>query len=77
MAGPGAKYDIIVWGASGFVGKLICEYLVAHYGKDSSLRWAMGGRSKSKLEDVRAGLGPAGADIPILTGDASDADALD
>lgn len=77
MAGPGAKYDIIVWGASGFVGKLICEYLVSRYGGDPSVRWAMGGRSQSKLEDVRAGLGAAGADIPIITGDASDTDALD
>ena len=76
MAGPGAKYDVIVWGASGFVGKLICEYLFSHYGKDRSLRWAMGGRSQTKMEEVRAGLGAGAKDIPIITGDAADADAL-
>jgi len=73
----GVKFDIIVWGASGFVGKLICEYLVSHYGRDPGLRWAMGGRSKAKLEAVREALGPVAADVPILTGDAADPVALE
>jgi short subunit dehydrogenase-like uncharacterized protein len=73
---PGAKFDIIVWGASGFVGKLICEYLVAQYGCGRGVRWAMGGRSQSKLEAVRDGLGSVASDVPIITGDAADPQAL-
>lgn len=76
-AKSGAPYDVIVWGASGFVGKLICEYMVATYGASGPVKWAMGGRNQAKLEEVRSGLG-AGADaIPIVTGDAHDAAALD
>jgi len=74
---PDEKFDIIVWGASGFVGKLICEYLVSRYGNDPSLRWAMGGRSRAKLEAVRDTLGPAAADVTVLTGDAADPVALE
>ena len=77
MSDTGEKFDLIVWGASGFVGKLICQYLVKQYGSDTSLRWAMGGRSKARLEAVRRDLGKAAAHVPILTGDASDAVSLD
>ncbi len=70
------EFDLIVWGATGFVGELICEYLVAHYA-GSDIRWAMGGRSASKLEAVRAKLGAAAADVPLVTGDAMDKAALD
>lgn len=69
-------FDLIVWGASGFVGELICEYLVDHY-KDAGVKWAMGGRSQSKLEGVRGRLGPGAAQVPIVTGDALDKAALD
>ncbi len=72
-----AKFDVIVWGASGFVGKLICEYLVSNYPDPNSLRWAMGGRSHSKLQSVRNELGPDASDIPIITADASDQAALE
>lgn len=75
--GPGAKYDVLVWGASGFVGKLICEYLVANYGGDPGFRWAIGGRSAAKLEALKKDLGPLAADLPVLTGDASDLSALE
>ncbi len=70
------KFDLVVWGASGFVGKLICEYLASSYG-GGSLHWAMGGRSQEKLEAVRASLGDGAQNIPIVTGDAMDAAALD
>ena len=44
------KYDLVIYGASGFTGQLICEYLSTH--KDtSSLSWAIAGRNKSKLEE--------------------------
>ncbi|MDF1865792.1 MAG: saccharopine dehydrogenase, partial [Saprospiraceae bacterium] len=48
------EFDIIVWGASGFTGRLVAEYLFNNYGVDQTIKWAMGGRSQTKLEKVRA-----------------------
>ena len=42
------KFDIVVYGASGFTGKLVAEYLAAQYGAGSGLTWAMAGRSRDK-----------------------------
>ncbi len=46
------KFDIVVYGASGFTGKLVAEYLAAQYGAGSGLTWAMAGRSRDKLAAV-------------------------
>jgi short subunit dehydrogenase-like uncharacterized protein len=68
-------YDLIVFGATGFTGRLVAEYLHTAHGDDASLRWAIAGRSAAKLAEVRDALGlPAG--IPLLVADAGDADAL-
>ena len=45
-----AKFDIVVYGATGFTGQLVAEYLAAHYKGDDALKWAMAGRSLGKLE---------------------------
>ena len=42
-------FDLIIWGASGYTGKLVCEYIVKNY-KKNNLKWALGGRNKSKIE---------------------------
>ena len=70
-----SKIDILVYGASGFTGQLVAEYLAARYGSDKTLRWAMAGRSLDKLESVRAAIG-APADTPLIAADASDAGAV-
>jgi short subunit dehydrogenase-like uncharacterized protein len=41
-----SKFDIVVYGATGFTGRLVAEYLAAQYRNDASLKWAMAGRSK-------------------------------
>ena len=69
MAAEQREFDIVVWGATGFTGRLVAEYLLEVYGTDS-FRWALGGRSQRKLEEVRRELG---ADLPLLLGDAGDA----
>jgi short subunit dehydrogenase-like uncharacterized protein len=69
MASP--KFDIVVYGATGFTGKLVAEYLAAHYKGDASLKWAMAGRSKDKLAAVRDEIG-APKDLPLIVADASD-----
>jgi short subunit dehydrogenase-like uncharacterized protein len=50
------EFDIIVWGATGFTGRLTAEYLLKRYGLDGEVCWALGGRSASKLEDLRSSL---------------------
>ena len=68
----GAEFDIVLWGGSSFVGKLIAEHLHQHYGVGGSLRWAIGGRNKRKLEATRALLGAGAEQLPIIVGDARD-----
>ncbi len=72
MPAEDRKFDIVVWGATGFTGKLVAEYLLERYGATDSVRWGIGGRNQSKLEAVRSGLGAAAAQLPILVGDSND-----
>ena len=67
-------YDIILWGASGFTGRLVAEYLIENYDK-SSLSWAMAGRNKEKLEKIRDEIGAS--DIPLIIADSNDRASLD
>jgi len=70
-------YDVVIWGATGFTGKLVAEYMLEHYHDEVS--WAMAGRSQSKLEALRSDLAhidPRAADIPLLIGDSFDRDSL-
>ncbi|MDF1666854.1 MAG: saccharopine dehydrogenase NADP-binding domain-containing protein [Planctomycetota bacterium] len=68
------RFDIVLWGASGFTGRLVAQYLFDHGPKD--LRWALAGRNKSKLETIRTGLGASADSIPILLGDSGDRESL-
>jgi short subunit dehydrogenase-like uncharacterized protein len=68
-------FDIVVYGATGFTGQLVAEYLAAHYGNDKQLKWAMAGRSLAKLASVRDAIG-APADTPLIVADASDVASL-
>ena len=63
-------FDIIVYGATGYTGRLVAEYLAHHYGTDGP-RWAMAGRSAEKLAEVRDLIG-APADTPLVVADSSD-----
>ena len=68
---PNAEFDIIVYGASGFTGRLVAEYLAARYGVGGEVKWAMAGRSAAKLAEVRDEIG-APKDTPLVVADASD-----
>jgi len=57
---PSSKFDIIVYGATGFTGQLVAEYLAANYAGKSSPKWAMAGRSLDKLASVRDAIGARG-----------------
>ncbi len=72
----GREFDVIVWGATGFTGRLVAEYLLQRYGVAGQLRWAIGGRNLDKLTQLRSELGAAaGVDtsaLPVVVGDAAD-----
>ncbi len=64
-----SKFDIVVYGASGFTGQLVAEYLATQYRDDGKLKWAMAGRNLDKLASVRDAIG-APADMPLIEADA-------
>ncbi|WP_371627077.1 saccharopine dehydrogenase NADP-binding domain-containing protein [Streptomyces sp. NBC_01116] len=69
--------DVVLFGATGFVGALTAEYLAAH--APAGLRWALAGRSRTKLEALRerlTAIDPGCADLPLRETDADDAEAL-
>ncbi|EPB81743.1 hypothetical protein HMPREF1544_11529 [Mucor circinelloides 1006PhL] len=72
------KYDLVVFGATGFTGALTCEYLAEIQDKD--LSWALAGRNLAKLEKVRERLTELDSslkDIDLLIADSSQPDSLD
>ncbi len=69
------QFQVVLFGATGFTGKLVAEYLVG--AAPEGLRWALAGRNLAKLEAVRAGLGPAYAELPLVVADSHDRAALD
>lgn len=68
-------FDIIVFGATGFTGRLVAEYLHNSYGVGRGVAWAMAGRNLEKLTQVRDSLGIDPA-LALLVADATDAKAL-
>ena len=71
------KYDLVLFGATGFTGGLTAEYLAQH--APAATRWALAGRSRAKLEAVRtrlAALNPACAGLGLIEADVGDAEAL-
>ena len=71
------EFDLIIYGATGYTGRLVAEYLSQHYaGRADAPVWAMAGRSADKLAEVRDLVG-APADTPLVVADASDLASLD
>ncbi|MET8569303.1 saccharopine dehydrogenase NADP-binding domain-containing protein [Streptomyces sp. NPDC004783] len=62
-------YDVVLFGATGFVGELTARYLAAHAPR--GLRWALAGRDEVKLRRL-AGRLPGGRDVGVLRADVSD-----
>ncbi|MGB2055613.1 MAG: saccharopine dehydrogenase NADP-binding domain-containing protein, partial [Porticoccaceae bacterium] len=65
------ELDIVVYGATGFTGRLVVEYLNNQYGINGDVNWAMAGRNKSKLEQVRDEMGISSA-VPLVVADSAD-----
>jgi short subunit dehydrogenase-like uncharacterized protein len=68
------EFDVIIWGASGFTGRLVAEFYLKTYGLGGELKWAMAGRNEAKLKSVRSELGDDS--IPIFVADSHDKKSL-
>lgn len=69
------ELDLILFGATSFVGKIICRYL-ANERIEPNFSWAMAARSEEKLESLRATLGSGAEHIPIIVAESFDKAAL-
>ncbi|MBV1933358.1 MAG: saccharopine dehydrogenase NADP-binding domain-containing protein [Parvibaculaceae bacterium] len=70
------KFDIVVYGATGFTGRLVAEYLNNQYGVGKTVNWAMAGRSQDKLVSVRDEMGLP-AETPLVVANSDDAASID
>jgi len=68
--------DVVIYGATGFTGKLVVEYMQENYGNDESVSWAIAGRSEEKLKAVSEDL-KIGSNIPHLLVDSNDTDSIE
>lgn len=69
------KFGIVVYGATGFTGRLVCEYLNQRLGINGEISWAMAGRSLDKLKAVRDKMN-IDKNVPLVVADAADRDSL-
>src|SRR5580692_250216 len=71
MADAAREFDIIVYGSTGYTGRLVAAHLLKTYGAAGEIAWAMAGRGADKLAEVRDEIG-APASLPLVVADASD-----
>lgn len=69
-------YDLIVFGATSFVGQILTHYLATTYGVGAEVKWAIAGRSEGKLNSLKSELGADAAKLPVILADANDEAAL-
>ncbi len=69
-------YDLVVFGATSFVGQILTQYLFASYGVSGEVKWAVAGRSESRLNTLKSGLGAGAGDLPVILADATDDQSL-
>ena len=70
------QYGIVVYGATGYTGRLVCEYLNKQYGVNGDVSWAMAGRSMEKLEQVRDEMGIP-SDVPLVVANSDSQASID
>ena len=69
-------FDIVLFGATSFVGKILSHYMATQYPGQSDVKWAIAGRSESKLNALKAELQDKVPELSIIVADASDENAL-
>ena len=70
------EFDVVIFGASGYTGKLVAEYMQREYGTDKSIKYAIAGRNTQKLLEIKKDLS-LNVDITILEVDSTDNNSLD
>jgi short subunit dehydrogenase-like uncharacterized protein len=70
------EFEVVIWGATGFTGRLVAGYLAAEYGVGKNLRWAIAGRSEERLKAIRKSLGKNASTLPIILADSHDPESL-
>jgi short subunit dehydrogenase-like uncharacterized protein len=69
-------HHFVVFGATSFVGQILVRYLYERHGVGGDVKWAIAGRSTTKLDQVRRLLGDDGRKLPMIVCDAADETAL-
>lgn len=70
-------FDMVLYGATSFVGQITARYLLQELGASGDIKWAIAGRSESKLNQLKSSLGNTATDLPVLVADSSDDQSLD
>jgi short subunit dehydrogenase-like uncharacterized protein len=65
------QYDIVLFGATSFVGEILSKYMLEQHGAEGEIKWALAGRSLSKLEQLKSSLGAGAVNLPIIVADTS------
>lgn len=68
-------FDFVLFGATSFVGKILCEYMINTYSNED-VKWAIAGRSASKIAALKSELGAKAADIPEIIANSNDEQSL-
>jgi short subunit dehydrogenase-like uncharacterized protein len=72
------KYDVVLYGATGFVGQQTVTYFSnLRPTVQKNLRWAIAGRNEGKLQEVKTACGAGAKDVDVIVADATNAEALD
>lgn len=69
------EFDVLVFGASGYTGRLVAEYLLKQYGVGKDVHWGIAGRNADKLAKIRDEIG-APVELPIVVADSAKKDQL-
>lgn len=67
-----ARYDLIVFGATSFVGQILSRYLLETFGIGKQVKWAIAGRSETKLVNLKTDLGQAAKNLDMVIANAED-----
>lgn len=77
MTGQSREFDVVIWGATGFTGRLVMQYMASTYGAAGDVRWAVAARSAAKLASVKHEvLGSEADQVPELIADSADEQSL-
>ena len=70
------KYDLILFGATSFVGAILSRYLVSQTNFKVNFKWALAGRSQHKLEQLQVKIGATFETLPFVIADSEDIESL-